>query len=265
MEKAAVAKWAGVLLCVLIVLVIASVSYRAKDGSLLFSVKGPSAAPSSRLCRANTIHPSKYRRRLDNPDAANNAQWNTLDLRLNTTEAGIFPFPKFYSSAPSGEAVQLELAEDFEIITLSPNNATPLDMRHERILSRYCGSTARVPRDLALQIRTVAVHRIEVTYSSVNLLTTSAAMQEVLRQRSAAERENAHYIDEELYALDVSAEGTVRISVHSPALYAGSYRGIANALASLDQLLHQVVPLQLPVAMLDWPDNHWRGEASQCI
>jgi hypothetical protein len=260
MEKATVAKWVGALLCVLLVLVLASVSYRAKDGSLLFSVKEALAAPVSRQCRAYTIHLSKYRHRLDNPDSANNAQWNTLDLRLNTSEPGIFPFPKFYSSAPSGDAVQLELAEDFEIITSSPNSGAAGDMRHERILSRYCSSTARVPRDPALQIQTVTVHRIEVTYSSVNLLATSAAMQEVLQQRSAAERENAHFIDEEMYALDVSADGTVHITVHSSALYTGSYRGIANALASLDQLLHQVVPVQLPVAILDWPDNHWRGK-----
>jgi hypothetical protein len=259
MEKATVAKWAGALLCVLAVLVLASVSYRAKNGSLMFSVKDAPMVFPARQCKAQTIQLSKYRHRQDHTDQLG-SQWNTLQLRLNTSEAGIFPFPKFYNSATGVEAVHLELAEDFEITTSAPDTASAGDIRHERILSRYCGTTGRVLRDPALQIKTVTVRTIEVIYSNVNLLATSAAMQETLKQRSAAERENAHYIDEEMYALDVTTDGNVRITVHSPTLNAGSYRGIANALATLDQLLHQVVPMPLPVAILDWPDNHWRGK-----
>ena len=150
------------------------------------------------------------------------------------------------------------------------------NVNSELILHRYCSHSdahstdARVKVDSSSAVTAVKVQHIYVTFSPSPIIGTSDAMVHLLEQRTTRAAVNAEYIDEEMYAMTISNMGVVRIRVHSPSTTSptttttptssSSHRGVANALASLDQLLHQVVPLQLPLSMIDWPDNHWRGK-----
>ena len=108
-------------------------------------------------------------------------------------------------------------------------------------------------------INIITINHIEIIFIETNLLETSTIMKNILHKRSKETKENAYYIDEEMYSIDISIHGHVKIHIHSSRLYNNIYRGLANALASLDQIITQSMPIQLPLSILDWPDNHWRG------
>jgi hypothetical protein len=172
---------------------------------------------------------------------------------LRSNDSGLFPFPKHFHSSEAADHTFLRLSDEFRI-----HSPTQSYQDVNLLTERFCLETVAPTRSTGSQV--IAVQNIEVYFSDANILASSEAMRTVLDRRPSDVQENARYIDAEMYALNVTAEGRVQITVHSPALYEGASRGLANALATLEQLVSQAVPVQLPLAIVDWPDNHWRGE-----
>jgi hypothetical protein len=172
---------------------------------------------------------------------------------LRSNDSGLFPFPKHFHSSEAAEHTFLRLSDEFRI-----HSPTQSYQDVNLLTERFCLETVAPIRTTASPW--LAVQDIDIYFNDANILAKSEAMRTVLDRRPRDVQENAHYIDAEMYALNVTAEGRVYITVHSPALYDGAHRGLANALATLEQLVNQAVPVQLPLAIVDWPDNHWRGE-----
>lgn len=176
-------------------------------------------------------------------------------LSLGSNESSLFPFPKSFSSNERSDHINLELDSSFQIRFLSHgHNHQDVNM----IVNRFCTETVASTR--SSRPGNMVIHDVEINFVETNLLATSEMMQSILANRVKEAKDNAAYIDAEMYTLDISTDGVARIQTHSPLLYPGSHRGLANALASLEQLVHQAVSVQVPLSIVDWPDNHWRGE-----
>ena len=267
MDKQTLSQYISILICLLIVLIIVSTTYKY-DGKNFLTKTTTSTADSKtntiakRLLQCNTLTPTQNSfQHSTNHNNYENEEWRILKLRLNATDSGIFPFPKVYESNPEASFSQLQLHENFDITIYNE------DIKHinynefiSPILNRYCTTTMQTIRTIQPNFNIITINHIEIIFIETNLLETSTIMKNILNKRSKETKENAYYIDEEMYSIDISKQGHVKIHIHSSRLYNNIYRGLANALASLDQILTQSIPIQLPLAILDWPDNHWRGE-----
>jgi len=161
-------------------------------------------------------------------------------------------------------------------VTENENGSSYSNPSVQAILNRYCVSTLQRSSEMALLSSTAihSVHAINIEFVDQHLLLfnaeqekassidqhSSSTMKKILQHRSEDNQANARYIDAEMYTLTISTNGIVNIKVHALDMVAGVHRGVANAFATLDQLLHQVIPLNLPLSIVDWPDNHWRGD-----
>jgi len=196
-------------------------------------------------------------------------EWFQLKLRLNSSQAGIFPFPKVFESAEEGPLTRLSLKPDFRLRIQHDSEAAMFSLGSTgSVFRRYCDSAKTATHIHDASITTTSVEDIFISFAPESLLASTDAMKDVLRKRSAESRLNAAYIDDEMYKLSINNQGQVFIEVHAPRTPLGAtavHQGVVNALGTLDQLLHQTVPLRLPLSVLDWPDNHWRGEQRMCM
>lgn len=260
------------VLALLFVMIVTTVSYRKGVKQFVVSTAGSLTQDTSATKEAKTLTCKalpgirEYNQYTDLP-GADLPEWFQLKLRLNASQSGIFPFPKVFESSVNGPLTRLSLRSDFSLHIRSDLSDFGLT---GSIFERYCQSS-RVSTHLAdTSITTIDVSKIIITFSPEHLLASSDAMRETLSHRSPQSKQNAIPIDAEMYKLAISADGTVHIVVHakpisstdtsaSTSTTAFAHRGAANALATLDQLLHQTVPLRLPLKVVDWPDNPWRG------
>lgn len=194
-------------------------------------------------------------KRQSNRSYENSADIRSTSMLLGSNESSLFPFPKTFTSNGWSDHMYLELAADFRIRLIS-HESRNRDV--QSMVDRFCTETVATAR--SLKPSSLVIHDVEIRFVETNLLATSEVMNSILVNRSKEARDNAAYIDAEMYTLDISTDGVAHIQVHSPALYPGAHRGLANALATLEQLVHQAVPVQVPLSILDWPDNHWRGK-----
>lgn len=189
----------------------------------------------------------------------NSQEEHTLpDLRLRNNESGLFPFPKSYSSSESATPTNLVLSGDFRIHFMDDIAQVRARDDIKAIFNRFCSETNAAYHSHGPQ--TALISDVVITFSDAHILATSSDMWWLLAARSSEAQQNAAYIDAEMYSLRVGTDGRAHIAVHSPSLFEGAHRGLANAFASLEQLVHQAIPVQLPLLIVDWPDNHWRGE-----
>ena len=268
----------NVILSLLCLMVVATVSYRKGIQEYVVSTAGGFASDESGTREASartcTALPgiSEFNKYSDLP-VADLPEWFQLKLRLNSSQSGVFPFPKVFESSEFGPRTRLSLNSDFSLHVGRPRDGDSSNYGlTNSIFERYC-SSSRVSSHFAdTRIKITSVSKIYITFSTEHLLADSEAMRETLNHRSEHSKQNAVPIDAEMYKLTISSDGTVHITVHANPSNADSsipistasttvfaHRGVANALATLDQLLHQTVPLKLPLSVLDWPDNAWRG------
>ena len=262
-------------------MVVATVSYRKGIQEYVVSTAGGFASDesgtreaSTRTCKA-LPGISEFNKYSDLP-VADLPEWFQLKLRLNSSQSGIFPFPKAFESSEIGPRTRLSLNPDFLLHVARPRdgNSSYYGLTNS-IFERYCSSSRVSSHYADARITTTSVSNIIITFSTEHLLADSEAMREALAHRSEHSKHNAVPIDAEMYKLNISSDGTVHITVHAnhsntdstttTSTSAFAHRGVANALATLDQLLHQTVPLKLPLSVLDWPDNAWRGTQFYCL
>jgi len=277
-----VCSMSNVILCLLCLMVVATVSYRKGIQEYVVSTAGSFASDDSTAEGASTLNCkalpaiTEHNKYSDLP-ASDLPEWFQLKLRLNSSQSGIFPFPKVFESAEGGPLTRLSLKTDFALQVQHPNGGDSLNYgATNSIYDRYCQSSRVSSHRADSSITTTSVSKIIITFSTGHLLADSDAMRETLAHRSEHSKQNAVPIDAEMYKLTISGDGTVHITVHASATHppdstpsisttAFAHKGVANALATLDQLLHQTVPLRLPVRVLDWPDNAWRGTGAFVI
>ncbi len=266
----------NVILCLLCLMVVATVSYRKGIQEYVVTTAGSFVSDESttreartRTCKALPAI-TEHNKYSDLP-ASDLPEWFQLKLRLNSSQSGIFPFPKVFESAEDGLLTRLSLTTDFalQVQHSYDGNSSNYGLTNS-IFERYCQSSRVSSHAVDSSITTTSVSKITITFSTEHLLADSEAMRDTLTHRSEHSKQNAVPIDAEMYKLTIATDGTVHITVHASATHpsdsttsstttAFAHKGVANALATLDQLLHQTVPLRLPLRVLDWPDNAWRG------
>ena len=252
--------WITALVALAVLLASFSYLYRRRtfNADQLANINQESHAAVVRQCKLNTLP-------FDDIDTTDNDEWLDLKLRLNSSQSGIFPFPKVYTSDAGSVFSHLKFAPIYQLHVQHENenkDSWKLNTKSENILNRYCAQQNKSPSSENTSpsdstVTTVLIHNVYVTYTTSHLLATSDSMRKLIQLRTAEEQANAQYIDDEMYSLSVSQAGVVHIRIHSSI---HSNRALTNAFASLDQLVNQVVPVQLPLSIIDWPDNHWRGK-----
>lgn len=269
MNKQLLSQWAGVLFTLFLILVVLAISYR-KDSEGSGSLAGTSKQTlgdhvtskvplADRQCATLLNQRGTQKSRFDIPDDI--PDWLDVRLRINSSQTRLFPFPKVYESDSQGLLTRLSISSEFQMhFQYDGSMSLAMTDRVKLIVDRVClGTVSGVQAQHAASSTPVA--HIHVTFTSSKLIATSSAMKNILHQRSEEAKKNAQYIDDEMYTLNVSQEGVVYIMVHTSAeTDSATHRGLANAFATLDQLFNQPIPVQLPLSIIDWPDNHWRGD-----
>lgn len=266
MNKQFVHQWTGCLVIFLLIVLVLTISYRNANNIAGSTSKSHTDVPehsSSPLpidlqCQARPTaidtQKSRYDAAEDIPD------WLDERLRLNSSQTRIFPFPKVYDSAQQGLTTRLSLKPRFQMHFQYDGRVSVAMVENiKHIVDRVCHDlvSGTEPKHAAPSLPVTHVH---VTFTSSNLLATSSAMKDILHHRTEEVKRNAQYIDDEMYTLDVSEDGVVYIMVHtSTATGSAPHRGLANAFSTLEQLVNQAIPVKLPLSIIDWPDNHWRG------
>jgi len=268
----------GAVFVVLLLMVVLTTSYRKGSHFLVSNASEPINAqtglPNPNMvvgeqlqCKATSMI-DDYNKYTDMP-TEKLPEWFQLKLRLNSTQSGIFPFPKVFESAEEGPLTRLTLQPEFRLRIQHNSEDEMFSLGSTRtVFKRYCASAKTSTHHQDASITTTSVGDIFISVAPENLLATTDAMKDVLWKRSAESRLNAAYIDDEMYHLSINTQGQVFIIVHAlrtPLSATAVHQGVVNALGTLDQLLHQTVPLRLPLSVLDWPDNHWRGEFVCCV
>lgn len=202
---------------------------------------------------------------------------------IHQNHSFLFPFPKIYSIGEYNDSkrynsnIRFHLHSNFKIDVYYDyivNNDTTLYSLINKNIQRYCNKTAISWKETSLEDTSrIKVNNnldknkdnqisiIKLIITNESLIHSNNWMNEYLANNNmdsinhnSSNKKIQQQLKNEMYSICIDINTNITIKAHN-------YRGVVNALSTLDQIFSRmkIFTVPLPLHIIDWPDNIWRG------